>query len=235
MKNRIYLFFCLAIVACNSNPKATNQRDSTESNTVKAADSGPFDLAKLNLKENLPDLMTAQGIKKEPKDTTDETMLDYEAFKSSDPKALRFADKDLSGERGKSKNHVLFHYQETQKTLACYELTLYNQGQTDTLISLLGKLGTLVFKQTHVPKGSIALDVNGDEIKPEKVVRKTYRVWENKSNGLTYFLSEDGSGQNLTTELIVLNRATPFAKDWISSRSLDWYKRDQSEPLNEAK
>jgi hypothetical protein len=235
MKNLIYLFFCLAIAACNSNSQGNNQRDSTKSNTKKVAYSRPLDLARLKLNENLPELMAAQGIKREPKDSTDETMLDYEVFKSSDPKALRFANTDLSGVRGKNRNHVLFHFNESQKTLACYELTLYDQAQTDSLINLLGKAATLVFKQTHLPKGTVALDLNGNAIKPDKVPRKTYRVWENKANGLTYFLSEDGIDPTLTTELIVLRRSTPFGKDWISSGVLDWYKRDQSEPLNEAK
>jgi len=231
MKNRSYLLLCVVIMACSSKPQGNTQADSAK-NTVKAsAYSGPFDLANLSLNENIIALMAAQGIKPEKKDSLDLTMLNFEVFKSSNPKALRFKNADLSGTNGKNKNYVLFHYNEEKKTLACYQIDIYNQQQTDTLISLLNSMGKLIFKQTHLPKGSIALDENGDEIKPEHVKRKTFRVWENKSTGLSYFLSEDGQGKSLATELIVLNRSTQFGKDWISSLQLDWYKKDTSEPL----
>jgi hypothetical protein len=110
-------------------------------------------------------------------------------------------------------------------------LKLYSQSQTDALIGLLDKAGTLVFKQTKVPKGAIELDENGDEVKAGKSERKTFQLWENKTSGLTYFLTENGSGQNLSTELIVLKRATQFGKDWISTNQLDWYKNAKSEAL----
>lgn len=230
MKNLNYLFICLSMSACHSKHHGNAQDDSTKSTSTISLNSGPFDLAKLSLNENLPDLMAAQSIREEPKDSSDETMLGFEVFKSSNPKALRFESIDLSGSTGKNKNYVLFHY-DVKKILACYELEIYNQDQTNTLINLLGKVGTLTFKQTKLSKGSIELDVNGDEVKPGNSVRKTYRVWENKSTGLSYFLSEKGSGKNLATELIVIKRSTQFGKDWISTRQLDWYKSEKSEPL----
>jgi hypothetical protein len=225
----ISLSLLLIITACGQNPEGNAQKqDSTKTvNTYK----GPFDLSKLLLTEDLPELMKVQGIKSEPKDSLDLTMLNYEVFRTSDPKALRFENIDLSGTYGQHKNHVLFHYAEDKKTLVCYQLALYDQKQTDQLIELLGKVGTLVFKQTHLPKGSIEIDVDGNEVKPENSVRKTYRVWENKTTGITYYLSEDGTGKNLNTELIALKRATSFGKDQISSLQLDWYLNDTSEPL----
>jgi hypothetical protein len=231
MKNQIYILVCLAMVACNSRPQGNAQAASTPNTVMAPSHSEPFDLARLSLNENLLNLMAAQGVKPEPKDSLDKTMLGFEVFRSSNRKVLRFENTDLSGSNGKNKNHVLFHYNEEKKTLACYEIKLYNQDQTDTLISLVGKVGTLIFKRTKLPKGAIELDVNGDEVKPQNSVRKTYRVWENKSTGLSYFLIETGTGKNLTAELIVLKRATQFGKDWISVLQLDWYKNDKSEPL----
>jgi hypothetical protein len=230
MKTPIYLFLCLAIVACNANPKG-NQRDSTKSDAIKPSYSGPFDLGRLKLNENLPELMAGHGIKTEPKAESDKTLLGYEIFKSSNPKALSFGNKDLSGTYGKNKNYVLFDYSEDKKTLAFYELMLYNQAQTDTLINLLGKVGTIIFKQTKLPKGSLDLDKNGNAIPFPAGTRKTFRVWENKSTGLSYFLIETGSGQNLITKLIVLKRSQQPGKDWVSYLSLDWYKDFKSEPL----
>jgi hypothetical protein len=211
MKNYCYLLLCLTFMACHSSPKAA----------------GPFDLARLTLTENLPDLMTAQGIEPGPKDSSATTMLGYEIFRSNNAKVLRFADTDFSG----PKNQVLFHYNADNKSLAAYELMLTDQAQTDKLISLLGKVAKPVFKQTHTPKGSVELDENGDPVKPENSERQTYRVWENKTNGLTYFLSETGSGQSLATKLTVLNGSTPFGKDWTATGLLDWYKNAQSEAL----
>jgi hypothetical protein len=219
----------LMITACGQNSGGNAQKeDSTKVvNTYK----GPLDLAKLLLQEDLLELMKVHGIKRVPKDSMDITMWKYEVFKTSDPKALRFENTDFSGTYGQRKNHVLFHYAEDNKNLICYELKLYDQKQTDQLIKLLGNVGALVFKRTHMPKGSIELDVNGDEVKPENSVRQTYRIWENKTTGITYYLSEDGEGKNLTTKLIALKRATQFGKEWISTGQLEWYSYDKSEPL----
>ncbi|MGZ3873688.1 MAG: hypothetical protein ACXVJD_12270 [Mucilaginibacter sp.] len=230
MKTPMHVFLCLAIIACNANPKG-NQRDSTKNDAMKPAYSGPFDLAKLKLNENLPDLMAAQGIKSEPKAEQDKTLLGYEIFKTSNSKALRFENADLSGTYGKNKNDVLLHYNEDKKTLAFYEVELYSQAQTDTLISLLGKVGTIIFKETKLAKGAIELDENGDELKPEKSEHKTMRIWENKNTGITYFLAGAGKGQTFRARLIVLKQAEQSGKDWMSYLSLDLYKRIQSEPL----
>jgi hypothetical protein len=211
MKNYCYLLLCMAFMACHSSPKA----------------SGPFDLARLTLTENLPDLMSAQEIKAGPKDSSAATLLGFEIFRAGNAKVLRFADTDFAG----PKNQVLFHYNEDTKLLAAYELELTDQAQTDKLIGLLGKVATPAFKQTQMPKGSIELDVNGNEVKPENSERQTFRVWENKTSGLRYYLSETGSGQNLKTRLTVLNPSTAFGKDWISTGQLDWYKNAQSEAL----
>ncbi|WP_374951059.1 hypothetical protein [Mucilaginibacter sp.] len=229
LKNILISLSLLMITACGQSSKGNAQKkDSTK---VVYTFTGPFDLAKLLLKENLPEMIHSQGIRRELKDSMDVTMLKYEVFKTSDPKALRFAGTDLSGTYGQRKNYALFHYAEDQKNLICYELTLYDQKQTDQLIGLLGKVGTLVFKMTHLPKGTIEIDVDGNEVKPEKSVRQTYRVWDNKKTGITYYLSEDGTGKKITTKLTALKKATKFGKDWISTGQLDWYKYSDSEPL----
>ncbi len=231
MKTQIYLFLCLIIAACQSNPQGSNHRDSAKNTALKASYSGPFDLAKLRLNENLPDLMAAQGIKTEPKAEPDKTLLGYELFKSSNPKALRFENADLSGTSGKNTNYVLFDYSEDKKTLAFYEVMLYDKAQADTLINLLGKVSTIVFKQTKLPKGAFELDEDGRALKPEKSMHKTFRVWENKNTGLTYFLEGAGEGQNFTAKLIVLKQSEQSGKDWMYYFSLDMYKGSKSEPL----
>jgi len=231
MKKLLYILVCLTAVACNSNQQSKAQTDSSKNTAVNPANAGAFDLARLSLNENLTDLMAAQSVKAGPKDTLDTSIWGFEVFRSSDAKVLRFEDTDLSGATGKNKNHVVFHDEEKTGQLAGYQLKLYNQVQTDALIGLLDKAGKLIFKQTKVAKGAIELDVNGDEVKAGKSERKTFRVWENKGSGLSYFLTENGSGQNLTTELIALNPSTQFGKDWIAALQLDWYKNEKSEAL----
>lgn len=231
MKTLMYLFLCLAIVACNSKPQPNNQHDYIKNSASKSSYSGVFDLAKLKLNENLPELMATQGIKSEPKTEADKTLMGYEIFKSSNPKVIRFEDTDLSGTYGKNKNYVLLDYSEGKNTLAFYELVLYDQAQTDTLIKLLGKVGTIIFKETKLPKGAIELDENGEGLEPEKSQHKTIRIWENKNTGISYFLEGAGEGQNFTARLIVLKQSEQSGKDWMSYLSLDLYKSLKSEPL----
>lgn len=228
MRKIVPTFLCLILMACNTKPPKS---DTAKPLVVAKSYAGAFDLAKLTLTENLPAVMAAEDIKPESKDSTDLTMLGFEVFKSTSPKVLRFENADMWGTNGKNKNHVLFHYDEKKNTLAGYELWLYNQIQTNRLIALLGKIGKLTFKRTKLPKGAIELDVNGDEVKPENSERKTFRVWENKNTGLSYFLSESGSGKSLITNLVVLNKNTQFGKDWIELLQLNSYRYDKSEPL----
>ncbi len=96
--------------------------------------------------------------------------------------------------------------------MAGYELLLYDQVQTDTLISLLGKTGTMVFKRTKSVDGAIEIDENGNEVKTQNRELKTFRVWENKHTGLSYFLSEDGEEKKIVARLIVIKRSTQFGK-----------------------
>jgi hypothetical protein len=230
MKTLVYLLLGFVVSACNTNPQ-NNAKEPTKNNSTKAASAKTFDLATLNLNENLPELMASQGIKSDTKTESDQTLSGFLIFKSNDPKVLRFENAALSGGNGKNKNYVLFHYKEDNKALAFYELILFSQGQTDNLINLMGKVGTLIFKQTKPFKGAVELDEKGNEVKPENSERKTFRVWENKSNGLSYFLIEKGSGQNLNSRLVVLRRSEQSGKDWISYQLLDWYKNANSEPL----
>jgi len=171
------------------------------------------------------------AIKQEPKEAKDETLFGYEVFKSSNPKALRFKNIDFSGSTKNNVNQVLFHYDEKNKMLAGYALNIYNEQQTKKLIGLLNEICTPVFKRINLPKGSIEIDVEGNEVKPENTERKTYCVWENKITGLSYFLTETGFGENFVIELTVLKRSTQFGKEWITTKVLDWYKNEKSEPL----
>jgi hypothetical protein len=231
MKNPlINLMLCLVLLSCTSKPKGSAETDSTKNAAMTtSSNSGPFDLARLVLNEKILDIMTAQGVKIEPKTSADKTLLGFEIFKTSNPKALRFENADLSGATGKNKNHVLFHYNEDKRTLAFYEVELYNQAQTDILINLLGKVGAITFKQTKLPKSALDLDKNGKAIAFPAGTRKTFRVWENKSTGISYFLIETGLGENVTTKLIVLKRSEQSGKDWVSYLSLDWYKDFKNE------
>ncbi|OOQ61907.1 hypothetical protein [Mucilaginibacter pedocola] len=217
MKNLYCLLFCLSLLACNSSP---------QSNSVKKpGHTGPFDLAKLSLTEHMPDILAIEHFAVQAKDTTDGTMLGYELFKTGDKKALNFGGAFLSGHNA----HVSFHYEEKSGQLAGYELKLYSQPQSDTLIRLLGNNATPIFKRTKMPKGEIEIDVNGNEVKPGNSVRQTYRVWENSAKGITYYLTEDGTEPKLTTTLIALKKNTPFSKDMTSLKQLDWYKNEKSE------
>lgn len=231
MKKALYIS-CLILMACNSNQPKKAIADSTD----KPRKSAPYyvgnlDLARLTLSEDFSAILAAEHISPEPKTDTDVTIYKYEVLRTSNPKALRFSDTDFSGTNGKKKNHILFHYDEKDKTLASYELRIYNQDQTDKLIGLIDKIATRIFKRTKTPKGSFQIDLDGNEVKPENAERKTFRVWENKKTGITYYLSETGKSNNLVTELFALKPSSTFGKSWIDLLSLDWYKIEKSEPL----
>ncbi|TBO36345.1 hypothetical protein [Pedobacter kyonggii] len=61
--------------------------------------------------------------------------------------------------------------------------------------------------------GAIALDENGDEVKSSEQTKKTYKVWESKKTGNSYFLIQTGSGNNIYVELTALNRKAKCAQD----------------------
>jgi hypothetical protein len=212
------------MLSCTQKPQGAtthNDTDSTKNMTNASLAAAPFDLAKLTLKEKIVDLLTAQGIKPKPKEATDQTLLDFEVAKTSDPKVLRFNGKDFSA----SQSEVLFHYRENDKTLGFYELKLHSEQQAGDLITELDKVGKQVFKKTGTAKGSIELDENGNEVKPGKGETKKYFVWENAATGVSFYLIETGSGQNFDAELTALKPSEQSGKDWIAFRSFDWYKK----------
>jgi hypothetical protein len=224
MKKAItYLTLCLAMLSCTSKQGNDSTTDSTKKTVMTPPNTGPFDISHLVLKENLPDLMAAQGIKSEPITASDLTLLGYDVFKSSNPKLLRFGGKDLSGSVAKDKNHLLLHYNTEKKILAFYEVDLYTREQIDILSSQLKKMGPPSFEKKW-PDGSLTIDENGNSVKPDPDEKQTFQVWENKSTGLTYFFSNKESKKGIEAELTVLKKSEQSGKDWMSFSQLDWYR-----------
>jgi hypothetical protein len=226
MKNTfINLMLCLVLLSCTSNQQQKQGAGAKKS--VTGTPSAPFDLADLTLKEeNFPSLMTARGLKPEPVADGEQTLFGYEVFKSSSPQVLRYKGAAIRGSSGNNKNRVLFHYNKKSNVLAFYEVKIYTQQQADALLSQLQKMGKPAFEKLGLAKGEIAIDLVGNEIPRGKEEKQTYRVWENKNNGLSYFYGELGSGADFNAELTVLNRSGKYAKDWLSFTSLDWYKHN---------
>jgi hypothetical protein len=227
-KLTVNLMLVLLMLSCTQKQKGASLADTSSTPTTKKdmaeSNSGPFDLAKLSLKEKLTDLLAPQSIKPEKNASSEQTLFGLEVFKSSDPKVLRFGGQDLFGGGSTGKNEVLFHYNPKDNMLAFYELRLYSKKQTDALISELNKNGKPAFEKIKTTDGAIELDENGNEVKASKSDNKKYHVWENKATGVSYFLIETGTGEKTTAELTALRSSEQYGKDWISFRSFNWYK-----------
>lgn len=225
LKNTLISFTLLIMItACGQNPQANSH--SNEPKKAAMNYTGPFDLSRLLLKENILEVMTAQKVKPEQKLPDDKTLFGSAVFKSSDPKVLIFGGEDLSGQTGKNKNYVLFHYHESSDSLAFFELTLYNKKQTAALIGQLEKLyNKPLFEQIGPKKGATEIDEQGNAVKPEPGGNYAYRVWENKQTGLTYFLLSQGNNDQITTKLTALKRSEQSGKEWVASEALDWYEK----------
>jgi hypothetical protein len=223
----ISTILCAAMLSCTNKQKNDTQAGQIQKTEAQEPQSGPFDIGRLTLKEkDLPTLISAQGVKPEHVSDEEQSLLGYEVFKSSSANVLKFNGKDLSGANGSNKNHVLFHYNEKTKDIAFYEIKLYTEAQAAELLKELQKMGKPNFQKVGLNKGEFAIDLNGNPIERGKEEKQAYRVWENKSNGLNYYLGELGSGKDFNAELTVLDPSAKYAKDWISFGSLDWYKHD---------
>ncbi|WP_295769345.1 hypothetical protein [uncultured Mucilaginibacter sp.] len=218
------IILCLSIFACSFSPKESKPVNSFNKAPVTNNDE-TFDLAKLTLKEpDVPGMVAERKVKTEYLTATDQTIIGFERLKISSAEILRYAGNDLSGINHTVKNNVLLHYNEKTKGLAFYEVRLYTEEQSAALLAALKKIGKPEFEKLGVSKGAIEIDEDGNEIKKASEEKQTFRVWENSKNGLTYYLVERGKGESYTLELTVLNRSENYAKQWISFRSLDWYK-----------
>lgn len=214
----------LCIIACSSSQKESKSIDSTNRAPI-TNNAEPFDLAKLTLNEpNVPRMLAERNVKTESLTSTDQTIWGYERLKISSANLLRYAGNDLSGINDTLKNNFLLHYNEKTKALAFYEVRLYTREQSAALLAALKKMGKPSFEKLGVSKGAVEIDEDGNEIKNGKEEKQTFRVWENSKNRLTYYLSERENGKHYALELTVLNRSANYAKQWISFRSLDWYK-----------
>ena len=222
------LFLIPLLLSCNAKPKSQADADSSKIKDAPISYAGPFDLAKLELKENIPAIVKEQQIKLEAVTDTDKTLMGYERLKSYDAKALKYGSALLSGAHGNNKNYVLLHYEEKTNKLAFFEVILNTRDQANALHQELKKLGNPIFKKKW-PDGSLDIDENGRGVPPKADEKQIFQVWDDQRTGISYFYIEKENSKSFRATLTVLKRAEQSGKDWMNFSSLDWYKNTKSD------
>lgn len=222
------LFLIPLLLSCNVKPKSQAGADSSKIKDAPISYARPFDLAKLELKENIPAILKEQQIKLEAVTDTDKTLMGYERVKSHDAKALKYGSALLSGADGNNKNYVLLHYDGKTNKLAFFEVILYTRDQANALHQELNKLGKPNFKKKW-PDGSLTIDENGNAVPPKPDEKQIVQVWDNQPNGISYLYSQKENSKSFGATLTVLKKAGPSGKDWMTFSGLDWYKNTKSD------
>ena len=216
------------LLSCNAKPKSEEATNSSKIKDAPISYAGPFDLAKLELKENMPAIVKEQQIKLEAVTDTDKTLMGYGRVKSYDAKALKYGSALLSGADGNNKNYVLLHYDEKTNKLAFFEVILYTRVQANALHQELNKLGKPSFKKKW-PDGTLTIDENGNAVPPKPDEKQIVQVWDNQPNGISYLYSQKENSKSFGATLTVLKEAGPSGKDWMTFSGLDWYKNTKSD------
>ena len=216
------------LLSCNAKPTSQEATDSSKIKDAPIAYTGPFDLAKLELKENMPAIVKEQQIRLEAVTDNDKTLMGYERVKSYDAKALKYGSALLSGADGNNKNYVLLHYDEKTNKLAFFEVILNTRDQANALHDQLDKMGKSNFKKKW-PDGSIELDENGNALTAKPNDKQIFQVWDNQRTGISYFYSQKENSRSFGATLTVLKKAEQSGKDWMNFSSLNWYKNTKSD------
>ncbi|QXV63704.1 hypothetical protein INP83_11340 [Mucilaginibacter sp. 21P] len=225
MKNLIP-FLLIAFMGCQSNSKTGPGGDSIpKTMEVPLNFTGSFDLARLQLKENAPELLKAYQVKLEAVTDTDATMLGLERIKSRASEVLRYGGVNLSGSDGKVSNYAVFHYEENSKRLVFFQVILYTRVEAAALSKELEKMGNPVFEKKW-PDGSLTLDAEGNAVQPKADEKQRFRVWEDKATGISRIYNIVENSHSLVAELTVIKRADKVSRDWMQTTDLDWYKKD---------
>jgi hypothetical protein len=207
------------LTACNANDK--KEEDKGAQNQVR---SNNFDLGKINFRENLNTILTAQGLKLSDGKSAEQTIMGFSTYTTQSDKLLNFDGVSLAGETKAKKNQVVFHYQDRDQTIGLFELKIYTEKTRNELLAALNKFSGKPVYEKSSNANAIELDENGDEVKASERSNKIYRVWENAKTGISYFWIETLTGKELSLEITALNRKDKAAKDWIAFRAFDWYK-----------
>jgi hypothetical protein len=223
-----YLVLLPLLLSCNAKPKHQADTDSSKSKDESLSFTGPFDLAKLELKENIQAIVKEQLIKVEPVTDTDKTLMGYDRVKSYDAKALKYGSALLSGADGNIKNYVLLHYDEKTNKLAFFEVILNTRDQANALHQELNKMGKPSFKKKW-PDGSLTIDENGNAVPPKPDEKQIFQVWDNQRTGISYFYTEKENSKSFRATLTVLKESGQSGKDWMTFSGLDWYKNTKSD------
>lgn len=109
-----FLVLLPLLLSCNAKSTSNTNDDTLKIKDAPLSYTGPFDLARLELKENIKAIAKEEQIKPEPITDADKSLLGYDRLKSSDAKALKYGPAILAGADGKNKNYVLLHYNEKQ-------------------------------------------------------------------------------------------------------------------------
>lgn len=223
-----FLVLLPLLLSCNAKPKAMADEDNLKSKDAPTSFTGPLDLAKLELKEDIKAIVKEQQIKQEAVTEDDKSLFGYERIKSYDAKALKYGPAMLTGAEEKNKNYVLLHYNEETHKLAFFQVILFTRPAASALHDQLLKLGKPEFKKKW-PDGSMEIDENGNAVTPKPDAKRTFEVWDDKRTGISYFYSVNEDNKSFTAELTVLKQTEQSGKDWMSASSLDWYKNSKSD------
>jgi hypothetical protein len=223
IKMLLPIVLIFSLISCNSE-HAKQTHKSTSYNAINDSKARGFDLSKVDFTENLNTILTSQALKLSDGKSAEQTIMGFSTYTSTSDRLLKFEGVSLAGHAEANKNQVVLHYKDSDQTIGMFELKIYTEKTCNELLAALNKFSGKPVYEKSSNANAIELDENGDEIKPSEWSNKTYRVWENRKTGVSYFWIETLTGNDLSLEVAALNRKDKAAKDWIALRAFDWYK-----------
>ncbi|MGE8291129.1 MAG: hypothetical protein ACN6ON_05605, partial [Sphingobacterium sp.] len=205
---------------------STRTEDSVENVSVDQATIAAVkkvDLSTVPLSQVSPNIENKDGSILKPNGKKYETMSGLNAVGYNATENFTF--RNLSLASTVNPTEAVFHVEDKTSVLKFVELKINDEQVGKSLIAELKDLfGKPTFEQNAKKDGGMGVDEQGNAITIKDAPNQLFMVWEKSDAKRTYFLSQYESEGKKLLDLTILDPNEKFAKQFMSVRSLDWYK-----------
>lgn len=227
--NLIFLGFSGLLVLLSCTPSGNHPKvntDSVEKNRALDTNKGAvkkIDLRSIALSEKFGMIEDADGSILKSNGKKYETMSGLTAIGYNATEIFSFDNLILSS--SSHPTEVIFHVEDGTSILKFLEIKTIDQKIEQSLLNKLDQLfGKPSFAQNAEKDKGMGVDENGNAISASNVPEQKFMVWEKKDNNKSYLVSQHSAAGEKVLELTILDPNEKFAKQYMSVRSLDWYK-----------
>lgn len=227
--NAMFLGFSGLLVLLSCTPSANHPKVNTDkAEKIEAPHANSLvvkkiDLSSIALSEKFGKIEDSDGSILKSNGKKYETMSGLTAIGYNATKIFSFGSLILS-----SSDHpteVIFHLEDGTSILKFIEVKITDENLEQAFLDELDKrFGKPNFAQNAKKENGMGVDEKGNAISSDNIPEQKFMVWEKNGDRKNYYVSQNRAEGQKVLELTILDPNEKFGKQYMSVRSLDWYK-----------